>query len=118
MSITKSSIFTDPWLPFQLANVLNDNGNQSQNFFGQIAHFVFFQGGCYVIQSQNLYYQKNTLHNYLSLMYFIAHTSHMCYAVEYLTSQAMMSQSVLNLYQYVLLKPGKIYHLHTASICC
>ena len=68
MSITKSSTFTDPWLPFQLTNVLNDKGNQSQKFFGHLAHFLFFEGGCYVVQSQNLYYQKNTLRNYASLM--------------------------------------------------
>ena len=75
MSITKSSTFTDPWLPFQLTNVLNDKGNRSQNFFGHLAHFLFFEGGCYV-QSQNLYYQENTLHNYSSLMKTLHCTHH------------------------------------------
>ena len=83
MSITKSSTFTDPLLPFQLTNVLNDKGNQSQKFFGHLAHFLFFEGGCYVVQSQNLYYQKNTLHNYPSLMKtrLLLHCTHHTFAM-------------------------------------
>ena len=53
MSITKSSTFTDPWLLFRLINVLNDKGNQSQNiFFGHLVHFVFFEGGCEFVLSE------------------------------------------------------------------
>ena len=39
----KSSTFADPWHYFQLTNVLNDKGNQSQTFFGHLAHFVFLK---------------------------------------------------------------------------
>ena len=49
--------------------------------------------------------------------HFIAHITHLlCCWVFGISSK--MSQSVLNLYQHVLLKPAKIYHLHTGSICC
>ena len=86
MSITKSSTFTDPLLPFQLTNVLNDKGNQSQKFFGHLAHFVFFEGGCEFVLSEEYVTQlsqSNENASFTSL-----HTSHICYAVEYLASQA------------------------------
>ena len=43
-------------------------GQPTSEIFWSLAHFVFSEGGCYVVQSQNFYQLKNTLHNYSSLM--------------------------------------------------
>ena len=51
------------------SNVLNENkGNQCEKSLGHLAYFLFSEGGCYIVQSQNLHYPKNTLRSYLSSM--------------------------------------------------
>ena len=110
----------------QHTNVLNDKGNQHKKFFGHLLYFVFSEGGCYIVQSQNLYYQKNMLCNYpspvktLLLLYCTHYTS--CCALEPLLIfgmlSNMMSQSVLNIYQHVLLKQLKTcYPYHYFHLC-
>ena len=80
----------------------------------------FFLIFCYVVQSWNLYYQKNKLCNYSSLMktLLLRHSTYICCAIEPLLifvkqcMWSMMSQSALKLYQPVLLKQAKTYHLY------
>ena len=111
MSITKSSTFTESSLAFFPVQkcVKNLLVTLRTSYILTVA----------VFQSWNLHYQKNTLNNYPSLMktLLLLHCTHHTFAVVlsrflYLAFQAMMSESVLNIYQQVLLKRAKIYHLH------
>ena len=79
----------------QHTNVLNGKGNQRKKSFGHLVYFVFSEGGCYVVQSQNLYYQKNTLRSYVSpvktlLLLYCTHYT-LCCALEPLLIFGMLS---------------------------
>ena len=51
MSITKFQHLQKVlWLPFQHTNVLSEKGNQRQNSFDNLAHFVFSEVDCYVVK--------------------------------------------------------------------
>ena len=94
--ITKSSTFrvrsSVPFPPHECAK-----------WQGQPTHFVFSEVGSYIVQPQNFYFQKNTLHNYPSLMKTLRllHCTHHTSAVEPLLIFGMSSNDVVITPEYL-----------------